>query len=139
MENRRLGGGQLEDARDQLWKALRAGDQESVETIVDKHRVLVNATDKHGRTPLHLASRHETLTQFFLQRGADVNTADRIFGKTALHWAVRANRARVVRLRPEYGANLAARTKKGETPLAIAKRHGMKRLISPLETAGATE
>ena len=89
--------------------------------------------------PLHLASRHETLTQFFLQRGADVNTADRIFGETALHWAVRANRARVVRLLPEYGANLAARTKKGETPLAIAKRHGMKRLISPLETAGATE
>jgi len=58
-------------------------------------------------------------------------------GTTALHYAVRANDAELVRLLLAAGANVKAANRYGLRPLTLAAENGSESIISSLLTAGA--
>jgi uncharacterized protein len=57
-------------------------------------------------------------------------------GTTALHWAVRADDLEMVRLLLSAGADVAAATREGITPLALAATNGSPRMTGILLEAG---
>jgi ankyrin repeat protein len=59
-------------------------------------------------------------------------------GTTALHWAVRADDAEMVRLLLTAGADVTAATREGVTPLALAAINGSPSMTGLLLKAGAT-
>jgi ankyrin repeat protein len=67
--------------------AVIAGHETSVNLLLDKG-ASINAKDKFGQTPLHLAISHVRLAllPLLLEKGAKVNEKD-IFGQTPLHFA----------------------------------------------------
>ncbi|MDF3047882.1 MAG: ank1u7 [Candidatus Midichloriaceae bacterium] len=96
----------------------------------------INARDKQGRMPLHVAIKKEIFSDerldFLLQIGADPNVQDNE-GDTALHYAIRITRSQapiyVVNLLLEHGANWDIKNNKGESPLTIAKSLSNKRSV----------
>ena len=71
-----------------------------------------------------------------LQRKADVNAAQSD-GTTALHWAVRLDDLDTADLLIRSGANVAAATRAGATPLQLAAINGNAAMIEKLIKAGA--
>ena len=71
-------------------EAVKQGDRESVRSILESDDRLANQRDKSGATPLHYAtlSGHRQIVQLLLERGADINSADRQFGATPAGWAI---------------------------------------------------
>ena len=112
---------------------------EHIRTIYVKD---IDAKDKYGKTPLHLAViyKNKDLMKFLIELGADVNARD-INGRTPLHEASkRGITPETVKILVENGAEVNAKTKYGETALhyAIAKKtFGKKDVIDFLIENGA--
>ena len=103
-----------------MHKAAYWGRLRVVKYLV-RHGANVNAKDKNGRTPLHLAigGRHFEVVKYLVKHGADVNAKDKD-GNTSLHKAVIMNELEVVKYLVKHGANLNAKNKEGKTPLDLA-------------------
>ena len=78
----------------------------------------------------------EESVRALLERGIDVNAAA-ADGATALHWAVRGERASVVGLLIAAGADVTAANDYGVTPLSLAALTGNAGVIRKLLEAGA--
>ena len=79
----------------------------------------------------------ETRVCWLLEHGADPNFFEDIARITPLHFAAHHNALNVVPLLVMAGAKLSSLTDEGETPVAVAKRHGyheMVRLLSRFST-----
>lgn len=83
--------------------------------------VNINQGDKDGRTPLmHAVLDDEADGRFvrsLLERGADVTTHDREQKWTALHFAARDQKAQIVEILIQSGADVNALDSFGNTPL----------------------
>jgi hypothetical protein len=79
----------------------------------------VNAQNRIGWTPLHIASRlvqpNIDVVQLLLERGVDVNARAKD-GCTALHEASAYGTPEIVRLLLEHGANVEMKNNNGRTP-----------------------
>lgn len=109
---------------EKLITAAEKGALGQVEELLKKG-ARVNAADKKGWTPLHVAAvlGHEAVVRLLLDKGAQVNAASQA-GETPLHLgAVEGNEA-VVRLLLEKGAQVNAAAKEGSTPLHGAAGRG---------------
>jgi ankyrin repeat protein len=95
----------------------------------------VNATDDHGSTPLHCATKKEVAEQL-LAAGADVHTQTKQWF-TPLHCASEMGQAEVIKLLLAKNAAVDARNLKDETPLYRASLQGNTNVIEPLVAAGA--
>ncbi len=116
----------------------------------------VNATDKHGRTPLHVVfigiprggpivenpEDRVAVLKLLLAKGADVNardtyapTPDQKGGNTPLHFAVLFGAKGLIDLLLEKGADVNLKNNNGETPLACATGA----MATKLRSHGATE
>jgi cytohesin len=87
----------------------------------------VNAKDRDGNTPLHLANNVKDnieFTELLIAKGADVNAKSKS-GMTPLHQAVRTRNGRkdVVELLIANGAEVDVKDKSGLTPLYWAVAH----------------
>lgn len=91
------------------------------------HGVDVNATDRQGRSPLHVAPTKDS-AELLLAHGVAVNTK-RADGATALHLAAVYGRKEVVQVLLAHGADVNARTKDGITPLHYAKGAEVVKLL----------
>ena len=82
----------------------------------------VNAPDKDGKTPLHLAieCKDTALIKLLLEKGADVNVPYKD-GKTPLHIAMSSKNLSFALVLLAYGANLYVEDSQGLTPLDEAK------------------
>jgi ankyrin repeat protein len=100
----------------------------------------VNLPDEdYGVTPLMLAAQigDEGLVEMLLERGADVNLADRQ-GATPIFDAVGCNRAGIVSKLLAAGARTDLVDHDGETPQMIAQRAGYRQVVRAIEQAAAT-
>jgi len=73
-----------------LMEAVKQGNRESVEAILESNDRLANQRDESGATPLHYATLngHRQIVQLLLERGADINSVDGQFGATPAGWAI---------------------------------------------------
>ncbi len=85
-------------------------------------KVVLNAKNKQGRTPLHIAIRagaKDIVTLLLAQSHIDLNKMDRK-GRQVLHEAVLANDLQLVKTLVGMGANLATFDKKNRLPVDLA-------------------
>jgi len=101
----------------QWFQAIAQGKQGPVAKLLKREPLLVKATDKAGRTALHLVKSSD-LTNLLMNAGADkeARAAD---GTTPLHHAVRQQDARMVDalLSEGRGVDILAKDMQGQTPL----------------------
>lgn len=124
----------------ELHDAARKGDAQRLEALLggaETPTEALNASDKHRRTPLHLAAffGHVEAASVLLQKGADVQR-EAMDGFLALHFAAQGGYLEVVRLilkeisqKGEHGAvkrhvnRVVRKGKKTALHLALAKGH----------------
>ena len=95
----------------------------------------INAPDKDGLTPLHIAllKGNDKVAALLIQKGADVKAPDKE-GKTPLHYA---RSAEIAALLIEAGADVKAPDKDGYTPLHEAAARGKNKVAALLIQNGA--
>ena len=123
------------------------GDREECLRALMAHGAKRDATDNHGRTPLHDASlwNLSDVARILLEAGAEVNCADES-GKTPLHLAAMGqgdDSAACLKLLLAAGADPNARDADGNSPLheaagvSSSERWGDRDAVRVLEEAGA--
>jgi ankyrin repeat protein len=97
-----------------------------------------NQRNDDGNTGLHLAARngHETVIQLLLEKGADVDSKDRKYGRTPLSWAATKGNKAVVQLLLEKGADIEDK-EYGQTPLFWAAENGNEAVMQLILEKGA--
>lgn len=73
-----------------LIKAIRQGDSDRVESLLDANGALVGQRDESGVTALHYAALEGRceIARLLIERGADINGIDGEFGATPAGWAI---------------------------------------------------
>lgn len=105
-----------------LYLALRDGSPQVAERLLEHPDLKVDAVNAADETPLMMAALRGNLaaTQRLLERGAQLNRA----GWTPLHYAASGPEPKLVSLLLDRGAEIAARSPNGTTPLMMAARYG---------------
>jgi ankyrin repeat protein len=87
----------------------------------------INARDRNGRTPLHIAVRLEEkdVADLLISKGADINARDAL-GKTPLHLAVFDQNQEMIALLLGKCANMNVRDNDGLTPLEAVQRQSYR-------------
>jgi ankyrin repeat protein len=108
-----------------LFEAARWGDLEAVEDFIAVGKD-VNAADKEGRRPLHVAvayGRDEPgmqIVQALLEAGAQLEAVD-VKMNTALHYAAGYGRAEYARMLLDAGADASRRNETGKSALELVR------------------
>lgn len=128
------------DASLAIFAAAIQGDTGAIETLLAANRRLVSAVSSDGWTPLHLAAHfgRQEAVRLLLNKGAkaDVRSANAI-ENTPLHAAAAGRAAGVATLLLDHGAGVNARQQGGWTPLHAAAQNGDIEFARTLVEAGA--
>jgi len=122
---------------DELIDAAREGNKGKVELLLSRGTD-VNAMDKNGMTPLHVAAFgfNNDITELLLAKGADVNARNKD-GMTPLHiagfWSSRAK----VEMLINKGANVNAKDNKEKIPLHYTALEGYAGIADVLLSKGS--
>jgi ankyrin repeat protein len=88
-----------------FFEAIEYGDEARVAELLMSSPELVRATDRHLKTPLHVAAEHdrEAISRRLLEAGADVE-AETSWAMTPLQWAANLGSRRAGRVLIAHGA-----------------------------------
>ena len=102
-----------------------------------EHDAEVDAKNKTGRTPLHLASLdgYTEAVRLLLDHGANPD-AKNTWGWTPLHMATSLGRTETVRLLLDRGASVDMKNKDGKTPLEVTAIQGSHEIVQMLTNHG---
>jgi len=119
-------GAHGDDARESLWRTIRAGDLRATETLLDQGAD-ANAKNEVGITALLIAIGKGQLeiVKLLVERGADVNARDGIWYQTPLSTAVNRRQADTVKFligagAKDFDAALVAAAASGNIPVLQA-------------------
>ena len=114
--------------------ALHQG-QDAVKAILDKYPDLVNDISTGGATPLHMCGMSrisQKSTAYLIERGGDIEAVD-TYGYRPLHRMASNNLAIGAEALLQAGADVYASTsRRGETPMSIARSAGAADVIAVL-------
>jgi ankyrin repeat protein len=134
------------DLNDRLWGAASIGDLESVKAALEDGADVDYATPDRARMAvLHVAAAHGSadIVSLLLQRGANVNIVDKLFGSTPLITALSSivseapDKIRVVEVLVANGADVRRADEDGKTPLHWAAIKGNREIVTSLLARGA--
>jgi len=138
------------NGRTPLWWAAQNGHEAVVKLLLVSYGVNLNVTDDTGQTllswtmenyqvPLWWAAKngHEVVVKLLLDKGADLESKDSVYGHTPLSWAVKNGHEAVVKLVLNEGADLESKDRYGQTPLSWAARNGHEAVVKLLLDKGA--
>jgi len=100
----------LLDRLNKIHDAARRGDIEMMSLWLSRDPGLVNAKDRYGHTPLHIAAIYERtkIVDLLLEKGTDINIKS-TSGATALNYAQAHGQVEVAKLLIRKGADQSAR------------------------------
>jgi Ankyrin repeats (3 copies) len=78
------------------------------------------------------------VVKLLLDKGADFEVIDTVYGQTPLSWAATKGHKAVVKLLLEKEVGLEARDKYGQTPLSLAVSRGYKAVVKPQWSSSST-
>lgn len=122
-----------------LHDTARAGDLEGLQAIYFSNPTIINARDKHSRTPLHLAawSGQNEVAEFLCNHKADVGAAA-VDDMAAIHFASQKGHLEIVRILLRSGASVHASTRKGMSALHYAVQGSHLEVVKFLIRKGAS-
>jgi len=123
-----------------IFAAAIQGDTVAIETLLAANRPLVSAVSSDGWTPLHLAAHFgkQEAVRLLLNKGAKADArSTNAMQNTPLHAAAAGSAAEVATLLLDHGASVNARQNGGWTPLHAAAQNGDIELARTLVEAGA--
>jgi cytohesin len=112
----------------EIHQVALAGDLEKVQLLLSQDVKLINAQDKYGNIPLHLAALkgHTSVVELLIAKGADVNAKNK-YGGTPLYVASYAGREQVVKILIDHGADVNVAMKDPQNQvLQIATMEGYR-------------
>lgn len=120
-----------------LMAACETGHVEVARVLLERGAE-AGCSDRHRRTPLHLASDwgHAEMVKLLLDQGALAGAIDQE-GQTPLHVASENGSVEVARLLLAGGAAVDAVDRHGWTPLKVAAQHGHADVVRLLLSRGA--
>jgi len=105
-------------------RALQSGDLTALAAWLERHADLVNEVTTGGASPLHMCGMSRTAekaTALLIERGGDMEAVD-TYGYRPLHRMASNNLAIGAAALLEKGADAAAATSRGETPMMVAQQ-----------------
>ena len=123
-----------------LHVAVMHKNKKKVKQLLQQDHIEVDARNKHGETPLHIAagSKDTDIAELLISRKADINAKDD-GGDTPIHIAARYGSHDMVRFLLRYKPDAYAENRSGRTPLLVAKDFRHKDIIRTLEKWHARE
>ena len=128
-----------EKIRKEFIEAVKKDDVEKVRKLIESGKIGLNqALDDVKNVPLHYSAYYGALkvTQFLVEKGADVNIKD-VGGVTPLSMAAYGNHTAVARFLVKNGADVNIRDEDGGTPLLNAAYNNNFELVKFLVEHGA--
>ena len=120
-----------------ILEASSNGDLGKVKSLIEAE-ANINAKNKDGNTPLHLAARegHENVVKLLVEAGVDIKAKDK-YGNTPLHFAAREGNENMAKLLVDAKAGVNKKNSIGDTPLHFAAGRGHEDVARFLVEAGA--
>jgi ankyrin repeat protein len=105
----------------------------TVINILLEKKADINAKNKVGDTPIHIATRkgNKEIVSVLLEQKADINAKNKV-GDTPIHIATRKGNKEIVSVLLEQKADINAKNKVEDAPIHIATRNGNKEIVSVL-------
>ncbi|XP_012228811.1 ankyrin repeat and death domain-containing protein 1A-like isoform X4 [Linepithema humile] len=121
-----------------LHHAAIAGHPAVITALANIPRIILDATDKKGQTPMHCACTEEHLeaVEVLIGLGVNVDAQDND-GNTPLHVATRTRHTGIAQLLLKAGANTELTDAEGFTPLHVAASQGCKGILDSMIQHGA--
>jgi hypothetical protein len=124
--------------KEQLFQAIRNGDEDLVKSFVAEDNELLEARDERGTTPLIMATylNNGPVAEYLLASGAEVDARDGI-GNTALMGVAFKGYPDVAQMLIAKGADVNALSNKQATPLIYAAMFNQGAVVDLLLANGA--
>ncbi|XP_029160561.1 ankyrin repeat and death domain-containing protein 1A-like isoform X4 [Nylanderia fulva] len=121
-----------------LHHAAISGHPGVITALSNIPRIVLDATDKKGQTPMHYACAEEHLeaVEVLIGLGVNVDAQDND-GNTPLHVATRTRHTGIAQLLLKAGANTELTDAEGFTPLHVAASQGCKGILDSMIQHGA--
>lgn len=119
---------------EEIQKACRVGDVETLQKILSQDPTLLNMVDSKLRwSPLYrtVICGHIEATKFLLSQGADPNIKNNL-GETPLHQAAEISQAKLVKILLKYKADPNSQQNDGNTPLHQSSYKGDVSIVNIL-------
>ena len=106
--------------------------------LLDIGKININSTDEYGKTPLVWAidREHYDLAELLIERNANVNKTDNIWGWSPLRYAIQKNNMKILKMLIKQGADLNRKDFVGKSAIFHAVDVNNKEAISLLIKAG---
>lgn len=118
----------ITEGRKPILKAMKEGNIESFQALIDQRKDLINSIDENGNTFLMLAAYggNTAVCKILLTAGANVELTNAL-GQNVLHQAATSGHTDIIELFAAYKNFLAllnSQDKSGDTPLMVAAYYG---------------
>ncbi|NLI79175.1 MAG: ankyrin repeat domain-containing protein [Candidatus Riflebacteria bacterium] len=125
--------------QDDIHALAGQGDHRRLLPLLRRFPDAVRWPDPLGREPLHLAVQggSQSMVEFLVQHGANVDAVDGLHRRTPLHEAARLGFPGIAKFLLARGAQLVLPDRQGNTPLHLAARAGKPDLVTILLQHGA--